>query len=275
MADTTVGTSVQTALTTSIAAAGTAASATALTAGTTMIQSLVSGITGMTPTAVSTANSTGLKTVQGLALGILAGTSTAVSAAQTVVNAVTATFNSINLHSAGYNAAAGFASGLASGAGAIYAQAQAIASTVRSTIQSALQIHSPSRVMMKIGQYTGEGMAIGIEKMVGQVQSASEQLANGITAPVTYNSGNSPVQEVQSTLSDVPALAGNIPVSPTGSSKAETLKKEIKLVIEKIILNDTGDKDKKQLVKELLEELIEELKGADEVISSADLGVLL
>ena len=130
-------------------------------------------------------------------------------------------------------------------------------------------------VMMKIGQYTGEGMAIGIEKMVGQVQSASEQLANGITAPVTYNSGNSPVQEVQSTLSDVPALAGNIPVSPTGSSKAETLKKEIKLVIEKIILNDTGDKDKKQLVKELLEELIEELKGADEVISSADLGVLL
>ena len=63
-------------------------------------------------------------------------------------------------------------------------------------------------------------------KMVGQVQSASEQLANGITAPVTYNSGNSPVQEVQSTLSDVPALAGNIPVSPTGSSKAETLKKE-------------------------------------------------
>ena len=275
MAATTVGTSVQTALTTSIAAAGIAASATALTAGTTMIQSLVSGITGMTPTAVSTANSTGLQTVQGLALGILAGTGTAVSAAQTVVNAVTATFNSINLHSAGYNAAAGFASGLASGAGAIYAQAQAIASTVRSTIQSALQIHSPSRVMMKIGQYTGEGMAIGIEKMVGQVQSASEQLANGITAPVTYNSGNSPVQEVQSTLSDVPALAGNIPVSPTGSSKAETLKKEIKLVIEKIILNDTGDKDKKQLVKELLEELIEELKGADEVISSADLGVLL
>ena len=131
------------------------------------------------------------------------------------------------------------------------------------------------KIMMKIGQYTGEGMAIGIEKMVGQVQSASEQLANGITAPVTYNSGNSPVQEVQSTLSDVPALAGNIPVSPTGSSKAETLKKEIKLVIEKIILNDTGDKDKKQLVKELLEELIEELKGADEVISSADLGVLL
>lgn len=121
-----------------------------------MIQSLVSGITGMTPTAVSTANSTGLQTVQGLALGILAGTSTAVSAAQTVVNAVTATFNSINLHSAGYNAAAGFASGLASGAGAIYAQAQAIASTVRSTIQSALQIHSPSRVMMKIGQYTAK-----------------------------------------------------------------------------------------------------------------------
>lgn len=239
-----------------------------------LIQQFVTGLTQMLPTIIQGGIQLVISLIQGI-IGILAGTSTAVSAAQTVVNAVTATFNSINLHSAGYNAAAGFASGLASGAGAIYAQAQAIASTVRSTIQSALQIHSPSRVMMKIGQYTGEGMAIGIEKMVGQVQSASEQLANGITAPVTYNSGNSPVQEVQSTLSDVPALAGNIPVSPTGSSKAETLKKEIKLVIEKIILNDTGDKDKKQLVKELLEELIEELKGADEVISSADLGVLL
>ena len=176
---------------------------------------------------------------------------------------------------AGYNAAAGFASGLASGAGAIYAQAQAIASTVRSTIQSALQIHSPSRVMMEMGQFTGEGLAVGIEKMVGLVQRASEKLANGVTAPVSYNSGATPVQEVQGTLSDVPALSGNIPISPAGSSKAETLKKEIKLVIERIILNDTGEKDKKQLVKELLEELIEELKGADEVISSADLGVLL
>ena len=241
-----------------------------------MVQALTASILAATPTAVTTATATGLKSVQGLAQGILSGRGLATAASQSVVQSVTAVFNSINLTSAGYYAAAGFASGLASGAGAIYAQAAAIASTVRSTIQSALQIHSPSRVMLKMGQYTGQGLAIGIERMVGLVEKASMKLSEGITAPVSYSAEQTPIQEVQGVLSDVPAVSGNVPISASGNStKAEALKREIKLVIEKIILNDTGDKDKKQLVKELLEQLMEELKGADEVISSADLGVLL
>ena len=131
--------------------------------------------------------------------------------------------------------------------------------------------------MMKMGQFTGEGLALGISNMVGMVENASSKLAEGITAPVSYTAERTPVQEVQDIFTDVPTVSGNVPINAAGSTnpKTDALKKEIKLVIEKIVLNDTGEKDKKQLVKELLEELIEELKGADEIFSDADLGVLL
>ena len=101
-------------------------------------------------------------------------------------------------------------------------------------------------------------------------------MANGITAPVSYTAERTPVEEVKGVLTDTKAVSGTVPNSASGTStRAEAIRKEIKLVVEKIVLNDTGDKDKKQLVKELLQELIEELQGADEVFSDADLGVLL
>ena len=155
------------------------------------------------------------------------------------------------------------------------AVASSIAASVRSTIQSALQIHSPSRVMMSLGRYTGEGLALGIDTMKKAVTSSALGLAEGITAPIQYTAEKTPVEEMRTMLSDAPAVSGSTPISATGKERTESLRKEIKLVIEKIILNDTGEKDKKQLIRELLQELIEQLQGADEIFNDSDLGVLL
>lgn len=55
-----------------------------------------------------------------------------------------------------------------------------IANLVGSAITAAkekLGIHSPSRVFMEIGEYTGEGFAIGIDSMLGDIQKASQNMA--------------------------------------------------------------------------------------------------
>lgn len=45
-------------------------------------------------------------------------------------------------------------------------------------------IHSPSKVMMEIGEYMGEGLALGIESTADMVQNAMSELTGGVDASV-------------------------------------------------------------------------------------------
>lgn len=84
------------------------------------------------------------------------------------------------MRSAGYNAGMGFYSGLASTQGAIMGLAASIAYSVSARIRSALRIHSPSRVLMNLGSYAGEGLAVGLEKSKRYVNNAVDGLSNTI-----------------------------------------------------------------------------------------------
>ncbi len=92
------------------------------------------------------------------------------------------TMNSIqgSMYNAGYNAGIGFNNGLVSMQGRIMQNARNIAWNVSNTIRSALSIHSPSRVMMGLGSYAGEGLAIGLEKSKRYVNSAVDGLSDSI-----------------------------------------------------------------------------------------------
>jgi hypothetical protein len=52
-----------------------------------------------------------------------------------------------------------------------------MASSIASAMKDALQIASPSKVMRRIGEDAGAGVALGLEDMMGEVLSASEDLA--------------------------------------------------------------------------------------------------
>lgn len=84
------------------------------------------------------------------------------------------------MRSAGYNAGMGFYSGLASTRGSIMGLASSIAASVSARIRSALRIHSPSRVLMNLGSYAGEGLAVGLEKSKRYVNNAVDGLSNSI-----------------------------------------------------------------------------------------------
>ena len=84
------------------------------------------------------------------------------------------------MRSAGYNAGMGFYSGLASTRGSIMGLASSIAASVSARIRSALRIHSPSRVLMNLGSYAGEGLAVGLEKSKKFVNKAVDGLSDTV-----------------------------------------------------------------------------------------------
>lgn len=92
-------------------------------------------------------------------------------------NSAKSFLSSIDLSSIGRNIIQGLLNGITSMASSLYNKAQEIADGIKNKIKNALNIHSPSRVMMELGEFTGEGLAVGIENMKKTVMKASELLA--------------------------------------------------------------------------------------------------
>jgi TP901 family phage tail tape measure protein len=82
----------------------------------------------------------------------------------------------------GKNIGAGISSGLDSTKSSLYAQAKAMASSIASAMKDALQITSPSKVTRRIGEDTGAGVVLGLEDSMGDILSASEDLAGASIA---------------------------------------------------------------------------------------------
>lgn len=84
----------------------------------------------------------------------------------------------VSLHSEGSYAGSGFVSGLSSWVNKAASAARSLASAASSAIRRAMKIKSPSRVMMGIGGYVGEGFAIGITNQQGTVVQSANRLSD-------------------------------------------------------------------------------------------------
>lgn len=111
------------------------------------------------------------------------GMSNMVSTASDVSNRISSAFNylSSSLYSVGYNAGIGLNNGLVSASNAIYSTANAIASNVANQMRAALDIHSPSRVMAKIGGFIGSGLVNGMQAMLPKIDEQAFAYANAIS----------------------------------------------------------------------------------------------
>lgn len=86
-------------------------------------------------------------------------------------------FKSINLTEIGKNILQGLINGIKSMAGAVTKAVSGIANAIPSKIKSFLGIHSPSRVLMELGEFTGEGFVKGIGSMIRDVSGISADMA--------------------------------------------------------------------------------------------------
>ncbi|WP_025114431.1 hypothetical protein [Lysinibacillus fusiformis] len=78
----------------------------------------------------------------------------------------------------GIHAIEGLRNGLASQVPALQAQANEIANTIDKTIRKALQIKSPSRVLEKLGVFSGQGITQGLASTKGILTSAVQSLTD-------------------------------------------------------------------------------------------------
>ena len=120
---------------------------------------------------------------------------------------------------------AGLQAGISARGTSVIATARSIASQAAAAVNSALQIHSPSRLMMKSGQYLDEGLAVGMQKNSGMVQTAAVaslakpvidtgQAVQSIQMPETVTARSAVIGETVGTLAG--STSGNRGRQPEG-----------------------------------------------------------
>nr|WP_246362670.1 phage tail tape measure protein [Paenibacillus alba] len=109
-------------------------------------------------------------------------------------NGIVSFYSSLNLFDVGKNVIEGLINGIGSMASAVWDKVKGIASGIADGFKKVLDIHSPSRVMMEVGYYTGAGLAEGITGTEGMVNDASSDLAGEVTAPYQNSSSLSPAR---------------------------------------------------------------------------------
>ena len=102
------------------------------------------------------------------------------------INAMNGLVNGLNamqssVYSAGYSIGEytmkGMEQGLADNEHRPLEKARNIAQSITETINKALKVQSPSKVMIEIGRYVSEGLAIGMEEKAYQVYNSAEHVA--------------------------------------------------------------------------------------------------
>ena len=111
------------------------------------------------------------------------GMNSMVSMASNVSGRISSAFSYLgnSLYYVGYNAGIGLNNGLANAANTIYNTANNIANNVANQMRAALDIHSPSRVMAKIGSFVGSGLVNGMQAMLPKIDEQALAYANAIS----------------------------------------------------------------------------------------------
>lgn len=169
--------------------------------GTAVVNSLRTTITSNTGTIRQAATNMGQQLIDGIRSGIDNRHGTLMSrieqSHQTVKRSFENAYRESNWTHLGAQICNGISQGISANSGRVIAQAQALANQVRQIIQSALNMHSPSRVMMELGGYIDEGLAIGMEQKQGDVERSAQNVANALKDSVED------VDNPQLTLNDV------------------------------------------------------------------------
>lgn len=112
--------------------------------------------------------------------GLQSGLTQSVSVARSMSRSITSELKSASsgAYTVGQMIGNGLANGMASTLGRVSAIATRLAQEAEKATRAAAKVHSPSRVFMAIGNYIGEGFAIGIEQTARMVRKATESIVS-------------------------------------------------------------------------------------------------
>lgn len=259
----------------------------AVTRMTVAFQSGMTSIRAIVTSGMSAISSSAVSGMARFNSAISSGISRAAATARSGSSQISSAFNALNgqLYSAGLFAMAGLSSGISSGAGRAIAAARSVANSVSSTIRTALKIHSPSRVMVSIGEYITQGLAKGIMASSKLVDKASGRLADmaipqvemaGITAnlPTEMTGATRVINEIlnPADMSDVSSYDNGISMDQSDIDDMHAIL-DRKVIIENkqvvpqvtVVVNDNeGGTDPEAIARQVEEILV---KAMDEDMS--------
>ncbi|MEK4701995.1 carbamoyl-phosphate synthase [Solibacillus sp. FSL R7-0668] len=96
----------------------------------------------------------------------------------------------IDLFEIGKDIIRGLINGIGSMASAVWKKAKSIADGIGDTIKGALKIHSPSRLTTDLGEFTGEGMEVGLDNTVKRITAAAHRVAQAAVPKMATATGN-------------------------------------------------------------------------------------
>jgi phage-related protein len=145
-------------------------------------------------------------------------------------------FKNIDLVEIGKDIIRGLINGISSMGGSVMRAVGKIANAIPSGVKKLLGIHSPSRVLMELGGYTAEGLAVGIGKGIGGIQQMAGAMANAATPSMGGQSLNY-------------GLSGG--GSSGSASTTGTTSYNYERMFEGAVFNVRKDDDVKQIAEEL------------------------
>ena len=106
--------------------------------------------------------------------------------------------------SAGKNLIQGFINGIRNMAGAIANAVRSVVSGAVNGIKGFLGIHSPSRLLMELGGYTGEGFTIGLEAEADGVAKAAAKVARAAVPDVAFDPWDKALADLSANVTPPP-----------------------------------------------------------------------
>ncbi|GAA5417985.1 hypothetical protein Pryu01_03063 [Paraliobacillus ryukyuensis] len=165
-----------------------------LDAGVKLLDALIDGIIDMLPELISAALrliielvgelianlpkiiAAGVDLIFALIEGLIDAIPDIISAIPKIVTAIFDAFGDVDWAEIGINIIEGLKDGLTSMAGSLVDSVKGVASDAIEGAKNLLGIHSPSRVFREIGEFTGEGLELGILSMGRNVAKAGQKL---------------------------------------------------------------------------------------------------
>lgn len=139
-----------------------------------LVVKLVAAIIKLLPRLIQT----GVELVLSLISGMIKTLPNLMSNTTKIIDSIFKAFGKVNWSSIGKDIVSGLLKGLASMASSVYRKAAEIANTVKSKIKSALRIASPSKVMIEMGEFTGEGLVVGMDKTIRAITQKAQAMAD-------------------------------------------------------------------------------------------------
>lgn len=164
---------------------------------------------------------------------------------------------------AGSNLAFGFANGIKTSAYAARTAASAMASAAVEAARKALDEHSPSKVMQKIGEYAGEGFIIGVDNCLDPASKIGTALSDSVIQ------GASVLLNVYSGFGDLDSVFNEL---VNLSEKLDTSTKEANDSTEETTENTSKLSEALKTVSDNVKSLIDrrnDLKAFNDILSKA------